>query len=578
MTAEQAADVLDEIAALLELKGESPFKSRAYARAARTLRRMGGDLAEVVEAARKGEIAGIGAGIAARLEELLDKGRVEYLEELRAAFPEGVREMLRIPGLGPRKVATLYRELGVQSLGELEYACVENRLVELKGFGPKMQSKILDGLRRLLQYRTLYRLPEIMDAGNHACAALQKAGVRCVPTGAFRRFCETAAAAEVLAVGADAEEVASVLRQIGRARLKPGIAVPEDAPAAVVACRTRLGTPVRAYCAAESDGVWAWLCTTGASEHIAALRARAEARGFEWRANGLFRDGKQVELESEEEVYGLLGLACVPPELREGRGEIEDAQQEDAFRGLLTSADLRGILHVHSFWSDGLASIAELAEAVRAMGMSYLGITDHSRSAGYAGGLSAERVRAQHEEIDRLNEQFAPFRILKGIESDILPDGSLDYDEETLAAFDFVVASVHSSFGMSEEQMTERLVRAVENPFTAILGHPTGRLLLAREGYRVDLERVLEAAARTGTAVELNANPHRLDLDWRWHRRARELGVRIAICPDAHSLEGLEDTIRFGIGIARKGGLRRTDVVNCWSVEEAVAFFRRKRT
>ncbi len=570
MNVKEAAVCLEEIARLLELKGENPFKVRAYTGAARTLRTTKLGLAEFVEQAGAGKIRGIGKAISGKLDTLLQTGDLPYLDELRAAFPEDVRELLLVPGLGAAKVRTLIEKLDIHSLGELEYACTENRLIALKGFGSKLQAKVLAGIRARRRYRNRFRLPEALEAANEVHALLKSLGdvdMQFEPAGELRRFLETVDGLDFVAGGASASEVTAHLEtrnEIGPVQSAPDGAVFHFA-----------GMPVRLHFADPTRSAAVLVVCTGSAAHLEALRRRAQARGLRLGPGGLTRDGVLLETPDEARVYAALGLPPVPPELREGRGEIEAAEHGCRFDDLVRQKDLLGVLHLHTTWSDGALSVREMAAAAQRAGFEYLGVTDHSRSAFYANGLQPETVLRQHEEIDTLNRELAPFRIFKGIESDILPDGSLDYDDDLLARFDFVIASVHSSFGLPADRMTERIVRAVRNPFTTILGHPTGRLLLAREPYAVDMERVLEAAAEAGTAIELNANPHRLDLDWRLLPRARELGVPVPICPDAHSSEGLGDVF-FGVGTARKGGLTPAHVLNCLPAEQLAAFFRRK--
>jgi len=569
MNTKDAATCLEEIARLLELKGENPFKIRAYTGAARTLRASKLDLSEIAAKAKAGDIRGIGKAISAKLDTLVQTGDLPYLNELRAEFPPGVRELLLIPGLGAAKVRGLVGDLGVQSPGELEYACVENRLIALKGFGAKLQARILAGIRARRRYRDRFRLPEALDAARALRGLLTSAGsVRAEWTGELRRFRETVGGIAFLVGGmspAEAEARLKTCPDVDRIRMAPeGV----DARFA--------GMPVLLRFADPASFAAAQVAYTGSEEHVEALCARATARGMRLTAAGLVGNDGPTPTEDEEALYRLLNLPLVPPELREDRGEIEAAEGGDLFDDLVREKDILGILHLHTTWSDGACSVREMAEAARRAGIEYIGVTDHSRGAVYANGLQPEDVLRQHIEIDALNREMAPFRIFKGIESDILPDGRLDYDDDILDRFDFVIASVHSSFRQPAEQMTERILRAVRNPFTTILGHPTGRLLLAREPYAVDMNRVLDAAVEVGTAIELNANPQRLDLDWRLLARARQLEVPVPICPDAHSAEGLTD-IFFGIGIARKGRLTPKDVPNCLSADDIAEFFRRKR-
>jgi len=310
---------------------------------------------------------------------------------------------------------------------------------------------------------------------------------------------------------------------------------------------------------------------TGSKEHNTELRARAKKMGYKLNEYGLFEGEKLIPCKDEAEIYRKLGLDFIPPELREAQGEI-DAAEKRALPDLISDTDIHGIFHVHTNASDGTVTAEEMAVGANALGFEYLGIADHSRSAAYAGGLSIDRVEAQSKEIAELNKRLKGIRVFHGIESDILPDGSLDYPPEVLDLFDFVVISVHQNFRMSESDMTRRIIRAIENPYTTILGHPTGRLLLAREGYQVDLPALIDAAARNNTIIEINSNPHRLDLDWRYHRSAKEKGVKIAICPDSHTVKGMED-FRYGVGVARKGWLTKHDVINCLGAREVEKLF-----
>ncbi len=565
------ADALDEIAALLELKGENDFKVRAYANAARLVRGSELDAAGFVREAQAGRIKGIGAALREKITTLFETGALPYLEELRAELPAGLFDMLRVPGLGAKKVRALREQLGIEELSDLEDACRQNRLVNLKGFGAKSQEKILAGIRQVVAYGGRFRLAPALPEAEALVAALRATGAagRIEIVGSLRRWVETVHNINLLAVSSKPRELIDAfcdqptVQKIDKRSTK--------------FARVTLAGGIAADLRVVSEDEWAPALVhfTGSATHVERLTALAKKRGFELGERSLSRRGKPVVVESEADLYRALGLHDVPPELREGLDEIDLAAERE-FPPLVTLQDLRGVLHVHSTYSDGVDTIRHLAESFRARGYQYLGLTDHSQSAAYAGGMKPDDVRRQHAEIDALNRELSPFRIFKGVESDILFDGSLDYDDEVLASFDFVIASVHSRFNLSEEEMTRRVVRALANPHTSILGHPTGRLLLTREGFQIDLDAVLEAAAKYGVAVELNAHPHRLDLDWRRHRRAKELGIPIPISPDAHELAGVED-VRYGVGVARKGGLTPHDVLNCWDVKQLAQWFARRK-
>jgi DNA polymerase (family 10) len=563
---------LEEFSILIELTGGNTFRARAYANAARRLRSFEGDLDALIASGELTSLRGIGKGLAEKIASLYHHGEDEELEELRRELPGELREMLRIPGLGPRKVHALYEQLGVRTLDELEAACREQRVSRLRGFGRRSEAAILEGIAAVRRYGSRQLLPP-----SQAQAAELVAALRGVPgvgelavVGDLRRCLETIERIELLAscAGAGAaEELAEAFatHPLVRRVLERG--------AGGVTVRLVSGIPAVLHLAAPESFAAALVLRTGSEEHVEQLRARARAMGLELGEQGLVKEGSVVETASEEELYARLELPCVPPELREGRGEIE-AVAAGALPELITSQDIRGVFHVHTTYSDGRSTLEEMALGARELGLEYLGVADHSRSAYYAGGLPVERVREQWREIAALNERGLGIRLLRGIESDILPDGSLDYEDELLAEFDFVVASVHSKMKMDRESMTQRILRALAHPRLTMLGHPTGRLLLAREPYAVDMEAVLRAAAEHGVIIELNANPQRLDIDWRWLPRARELGVRIAINPDSHRVEDIEEVFA-GVCTARKGWLTPRDVLNHLPLEEVLAALRR---
>jgi DNA polymerase (family 10) len=468
---------------------------------------------------------------------------------MRQELPAGLLELLNIPGLRPDKVLKLHRELGVSSIDELEQAARDNRLASIKGLGPALQKKILQGIeikRRGHGRRHLHRAAEFLSVAEKHLRDSDLGVGRITPAGDFRRGCELVSDLSLVA------EIENL----------------ETAPSAL-----RVNDQLTVYLTDASRYGITLLLATGADPHLADLRALAARRGFVLDGSGLHRDGDVVVAAArEEDIYRCLGLPFIPPELREGRGELERAMA-GSLPELVSDADLRGILHVHTDASDGVHDLERLAEAARQRGYGYLGIADHSRSAGYAGGLSIEEIEIQHADIDRLNARYRnSLRIFKGIESDILPDGTLDYPDEVLARFDFVVASVHSRFALDRERQTARILRAVANPYTTILGHMTGRQLLRRPGYDIDIERVLAACAEHAVAVEINANPWRLDLDWRWHGRALDLGCIMSINPDAHSVAEL-DLTHWGVEMARKGGVPKECVLNCLSLGDIAEHF-----
>jgi DNA polymerase (family 10) len=569
-----AAHVLTQIAAHLELRGESTFKTRAYAQAATAL--LGVDTDDLAPLYRSGALAntrGLGPATLSVVRDLIERGESSYLEQLRATTPPGLLDLLRIPGLGTAKIHKLHEALGVDSIESLEAAARDGRVAKLPRYGPKTAERILKGIAFLRASGSQRLYPEAADEGARLLAM-----VRAHPdvlaaelAGSLRRLRETVGDVDVVAAcrARPAEIAASFANG-------PGIRDARGAGTTSVALTYVDGTRLDLHCVEPESFALALWRATGSVDHLDAVSARLAERGYALDGDRLLDERHAaVPLSDEAALYGLAGLAFVPPELREGRGELE-AAAAGRVPALLEPADIRGVLHCHSTWSDGKATIAQMADAARERGWSYIGITDHSQAAFYASGLSRERVLAQHDEIDAINSSRGDVRVLKGVEADILADGSVDYDDALLDRFDYVIGSVHSRFSMDRATMTARVLRALDDPHLTILGHPTGRLLLSREPYAIDVDAVLEKAGEVGAAVELNADPHRLDLDWRHLPQARARGVPIEIGPDAHSPRGL-DHMTTGVGIARKGGLAARDVLNTRSADDVLAFARARR-
>jgi len=567
MNKKEVAEVLEDIALLLELAGENPFKARSYSNVARALEQCEEDIETLVRDKRLREIKGVGDALEKKIEELVTTGRLGYYEDLRAKFPESLFDLFRIPGLGPKRIKTLYEDLKIQTIEELEAACAENRLASIKGFGAKTQENVLAGIAFAKRHRGLFLYPVASEEAERLKEYLAKdrSVIRIEIAGSIRRRKEVVKDIDILA---SSKKPAALMARFVKAKGIETVTAHGETKSSVV-----LESGIAADLRVVSDEQFPYALHhfTGSKEHNVAMRQRAKDRGLKMNEYGLFRDEKNIACKDETALFAKLDLPFIPPELREDMGEIEAAK----IPRLIEERDLIGMFHCHSTYSDGLCSIEEMAKGARDRGYQYLALADHSRSAGYAGGLQPETVLAQHEEIDRLNARMKGFRVLKGIESDIHADGSLDYDKGVLARFDLIIASVHSKLSMTEEEATRRIVRAIENPYTTILGHPTGRLLLAREGYPLNIDKVLDACAANGVAVEINANPHRLDLDWRHIRRAKEKGVKLCIGPDAHSVEGLGDMV-YGIGIARKGWVEPGDLLNCMTLEEFLAWRKSK--
>ena len=545
LDASSVAALLTELGQRTRLAGGNPYRAKAYLKAADSLAAIPVPLSDLVAADRLRQIPGVGETIAEIIERLHLTGAHPALERMRQDIPAGVLEMLTVPGLRPEKALKLYRELGIGSLDELESAIKAERIKSIKGLGHTFQTKIMEELeiRRSTQgARHIHRAAALLDAAQKNLAQSDMGLIHITPAGDYRRGCELVSDLALVAEMSSSEKPQGFVT----GALKVNI------------------TKKREF------GI-ALLFATGSVEHLEELRRLANSKGLELTSQGLCRGGKVIASQTETGIYEALGLPFIPPELREGRGEIALAQRKRLPK-LVKEQDIQGILHAHTQASDGVNTLEQMAEATRERGYTYFGVADHSQSAGYAGGLSVEEIDEQHKEIDRLNAAYgAAFHIFKGIESDILLDGSLDYSDDILERFDFVVASVHSRFKLDRASQTDRIIRAVKNPHTTILGHMTGRQLLRRPGYDIDVEGILAVCAERGVVVEINANPWRLDLDWRWHSRALELGCMFSINPDAHSTSEV-DLTRWGVIIARKGGVPKNRVLNCLSLQQLTTF------
>jgi DNA polymerase (family 10) len=569
---EKLAELFLEIAQWLELRGDNPFKIRAYETAARTFEQLDEDPAALSRDGRLEDIPGIGRAIAAKTREFFETGHIAYHDVLKAEIPAVLFEMVKIPGLGAKKARALYEKLGVQSIGELEYACRENRLLELPGFGAKTQTKILAGIESLRRFQGRFLISDALPLAEAIAGRLARLpGVTAATVaGSLRRRKETVGDIDIVVGANPASSVMETVATLPEAQALIARGLTKTS----VTLQNGLNVDVRLVTPAEYPSALHHF--TGSKEHHIKLRELARDQGFKISEYGVERpDGSILRVEDEAALYRLLDLDYIEPELREGGDEIA-AARERRLPVLVREEQLQGAFHIHTTRSDGRDSLEQLAAAARQRGWSYLGISDHSRTAFYAGGLKADAVAEQLREIAAFNAAQPDFRIFAGIESDILPDGSLDYDEATLAGFDFVIGSVHSSFGMTEAAMTGRIVAAMRNRYLTMLGHPTGRLLLARDGYPVDLNEIIRVAAATGTMIEINASPYRLDLDWRWCRQAKEAGVMLAINPDAHSAVELS-VVGYGVGIARKGWLTAADILNTHSAAMAAELLSRKR-
>ena len=573
METPRIARILGEMGTLLEVQGENAFRVRAYQQVAQILKGLPNDLSEMIADGSLAAIPGIGATMLAKITQLSTAGHLPAFEELKQATPPGLIPLLRVPGLGPKKIKLLRETLRIESLADLRAAAESNQIAALKGFGAKTEAKIVEGIDFLESVgdRILQSTARRLIAPIFAAVRARPEVIRAAVCGSLRRRAETIGDLDILFSSDDPTPV-----------LDAFVALPEVAK---VLAHGGSKASVRLLDGVQCDlrGVrddqfpFALHYFTGSKAHNIAMRKRAIARGLKLSEYALEGPDGPIACQTEADLFRALDLAEIPPELREDGAEFALAEAGPISR-LIERTDLTGTFHCHTDWSDGGATLDEMVAAARAAGLNYLGIADHSRSAAYAGGLSVDRVRAQWAAIDTLNEKLnGSLRIFKGTECDILADGTLDFPDEILAGFDYVVASVHSGFGMDRNMMTARLRRAARHPLVTMLGHPTGRLLLARDSYAVDLDAVLDAAAEAGTMVEINANPHRLDLDAIHARQARERGITLVINPDAHATSGFAD-LDYGVGVARKAGLGAEAIFNTQPPDEVARSLQARRS
>jgi DNA polymerase (family 10) len=564
MQKEQVASILDEIGTILALQGENPFRCQAYHNAARAIEQVEENLTDLVAQHRLGEIHGIGQTLQEKITTLVKTGQLPFYEDLKAQTPAGLLEMLRLPSMGPKKVKALYDQLGIDDLAKLKAACEQGQVAALKGFGAKTQQKILEGLKFLDQAGQRVRIDE---AETIALALVEGLGdcpgiIRMEVCGSLRRRKETINDIDILISSNDPAPL--MARFVSLPGVKEVVAHGETKSSVVVDRGLLGGKPLLMNAdlriVTDEQFPFALHYFTGNKDHNVAMRVRAQQYGLKLNEYELAGPNRRVACKDEEDVFRALDLDYIPPEMREHTGEI-DAAAAHRLPPLVETKDLRGTFHCHTTWSDGGASLAEMAEAAKELGFKYLGIADHSQSLTVANGLSPARVRQQQVDIDALNAKLKGIKLFKGIECDILADGSLDFDDDVLDSFDYVVASVHSHFQQSEEEMTARIIRALRHPRVTMLGHATGRLLLRRDSYKVDMEAVLKTAAAEGKLLEINAHPQRLDISWILCKRAKALGVTLVINPDAHSTDEVA-YVRYGVDVARRAWLEKDDVFN----------------
>jgi len=571
MDKSQVTDILEEIAVLLELKGENPFKARAYTNGARTLDTFEGDLGKLVAENRLGELAGIGDALQKKITELVTTGRLGYYEDLRASVPEGMLALMEIPSLGAKKINALHAKLGISSVAELEAACLAHKVRDLPGFGAKTEEKLLAGIKQARDYSSLHLYAEAWAQAEEIREALREhEDVLQVSTaGSLRRGREVVHDLDFVASSRRPKDVMDYFVSL------PWVKTVTNHGETKSSVLLTNGMSADLRIVSDKEYAYALHHFTGSKEHNIAMRQRAIAQGRKLSEWGLFitpkkkksedDEGELIKCNTEDELFAALGLQYIPPELRENLGEIEAAAEKKIPR-LVDWMQLRGTFHCHTNWSDGKNTLAEMAGEAHELGLDYLGIADHSKSSIQANGLNEQRLAEQLELIAAYNKEHRDFRVFAGSEVDILKDGRLDFSDDVLAKLDYAVASVHNVLNLEEDEMTARVIRAMENEYVTMLGHVTGRLLLAREASKINLEKIIDCAASTGTWIELNCSSMRMDMDWRWWHRARDKGVKCVINPDAHRISQFA-MLRHGVTFARKGWLRREDVINTQSLD-----------
>lgn len=575
MNVGRLAQLLEEMAELMELAGENPFRCNAYIKGARSVAENAAQLDAALEEDRLTELPGIGKGLAEKTREFAETGHIAELDEFRSRIPAGLVQLTRVPGLGPKKARLIFETLGIDSVEGLKIACEDGRVAALKGLGEKTAAKIVAGICQMQSSAGRFRLDDALAMAETVLAYLrnQPTVLQAEIAGSLRRRKEIIADIDIVVSTEHADAVMESFRTY------PGAT--EVIGSGPTKTSIRLFDRVQAdlRCVTPAQFPFALLHFTGSKEHNTRLRGRAKELGLKLNEYGLFPEGIETSLAaaSEPAVYTHLGLAFIEPEMREDMGEV-DAAAERRLPTLVTPNDIRGITHMHTIASDGTATLEQYAEWALAHGIQWMGITDHSRSLVIANGLSGERLMSQGVDIDTLNGVYTSrgVRLLKGIECDILADGSLDYTDPILRKLDFVIISIHQQFKLPPDVQTERMVKGLANPHATIIGHMTGRLLLSRDGYAIDQEAVIRAAGERGIAIEINGNPRRLDLDWRLVRRAVDAGCMIALSPDAHAIDGLED-LQYSLWMARKGWCSPDQIVNCMNADDFIAFANRRR-
>ena len=582
MTNAEIAEVFEHIAEILEIKGENPFKIRAYLNASVVISRLGENLSDIITEGENLNIPGIGKDLHLKIKELVETGSLAYYDELLKSVPDGLFELLKIRGLGPKKARLLYENFNIKSAADLENALKLGKLKDIHGFGEKSIENLKKSVEEFNIFKTRFLYPDALNQALMLEYYLKNTPQKIIydiqTAGSLRRKMETVGDIDiVLSVAAGKES-----QFFDRLFKYPEILRTESSGETKISIILKSGMRVDLRVVPHEDFVYAFHHFTGSKMHNEELRSLEKANGYKINEYGIFKRNKneiktnKIKVNDEKEFYGVFGMQYIPPELREGTGEL-DAALNGGIPVLIEERDLRGVFHIHTTYTDGKESMEAMVEECIKLGYEYIGISDHSVSAHYANGLSADELESQIEYIERLNKKYADkIKIFKGVESDILPDGSLDYDDKTLSKLDFVIASVHSNFNMTESLMTERIVKAIKNPYTTMIGHLTGRLLLERKEYPLNVGRILDSASEYKTVIELNANPKRLDIDWRHIKSALSKNVMLSINPDAHKTEGIR-LVNYGVGIARKGWAKKSDILNTRSASKVYDILRSMR-
>ncbi len=563
ITNEEIAEIFGKIAEILEIKGENPFKIRAYSNAARIINQLQENLQAMAEKGELPKISGIGSDLSLKIKELITTGHLAYYDELKSSVPEGLFELMKLRGLGPKKARSLYDILNIKNIDELEGAISNNRIAGIEGFGDKTVENLKQSIIEYRSFKERFLYYEAEPEAEAIVFYLKNSGfvLNAEVAGSLRRKLETVGDIDIVA---SSKNLSALIDFFLKYNLISRVKSMGETKLSVV---LQSGIHVDLRVVANEDYIYALHHFTGSKLHNEQLRGLEKKADYKISEYGIFKGDTKISVKSEKDIYELFGMQYIPPELREGTGELDEALKHN-IPVLIEESDIKGIFHVHTTYTDGKHSLEEVVKTALEMGYKYVGISDHSISAYYAGGLSADDIKSQIKYIDKLNEEYAgKIKIFKGVESDILPDGKLDYEDHVLSLFDFIVASVHSRFNMTEDAMTERIIMAIKNPYTTMIGHLTGRLLLERNPYLLDIHAVIDACSKYNTIIELNANPKRLDIDWRYIKEAISKSVMISINPDAHSVYGL-NVMPYGIYTARKGWATKKSVLNTYSAGE----------